>query len=104
MAAKVQASLKQQAGTYDEVGDVTAACSESATTGRKRRSIVRHRRATSFKIGIKAKITTKVVETVPPEETTSDTTSDDTTSDTSDSTDNSNDAANDTSDSGKTFE
>ena len=103
MAASVQASLESQAGTYDEVGDVTADCSEAATTERKRRSIARHRRATSFTIGIEAKITTKVVEDVPPEETTSDTTSDDTT-DTSDSTDNSNDATDDTSDSGKTFQ
>ena len=102
MAASVQASLESQAGTYDEVGDVTADCSEAATTERKRRSIARHRRATSFTIGIEAKITTKVVEDVPPEETTSDTTSD--TADTSDSTDNSNDAADDTSDSGKTFQ
>ena len=107
MATSVQASLESQAGTYDEVGDVTADCSEAATTERKRRSIARHRRATSFTIGIEAKITTKVVEDVPPEETTSDATSDDTTSDTtdtSDSTDNSNDATDDTSDSGKTFE
>lgn len=103
MAASVQASLESQAGTYDEVGDVTADCSEAATTERKRRSIARHRRATSFTIGIEAKITTKVVEDVPPEETTSDDTTSDT-ADTSDSTDNSNDAADDTSDSGKTFQ
>ena len=101
MAASVQASLESQAGTYDEVGDVTADCSEAATTERKRRSIARNRRATSFTIGIEAKITTKVVEEEPPEET-DDTTSDDTTdtSDSTDSTDNSDDATDDTSDSG----
>ena len=101
MAASVQASLEEQAGTYDEIGDVTADCSEAATTERKRRSIARHRRATSFTIGIEAKITTKVVEEEPPEET-DDTTSDDTTdtSDNTDSTDNSDDATDDTSDSG----
>ena len=100
MAASVQASLEEQAGTYDEIGDVTADCSEAATTERKRRSIARHRRATSFTIGIEAKITTKVVEEEPPEET-EDTSSDTTdTSDSSDSTDNSDDATDDTSDSG----
>ena len=101
MAASVQASLEEQAGTYDEIGDVTADCSEAATTERKRRSIARNRRATSFTIGIEAKITTKVVEEEPPEET-DDTTSDDTTdtSDNTDSTDNSDDATDDTSDSG----
>ena len=101
MAASVQASLEEQAGTYDEIGDVTADCSEAATTERKRRRIARNRRATSFTIGIEAKITTKVVEEEPPEET-EDTTSDDTTdtSDNTDSTDNSDDATDDTSDSG----
>ena len=98
MAASVQASLEEQAGTYDEIGDVTADCSEAATTERKRRSIARHRRATSFTIGIEAKITTKVVEEEPPEDTTSDDTTD--TSDSTDSTDNSDDATDDTSDSG----
>ena len=101
MAASVQASLEAQAGTYDEIGDVSADCSESAAAERKRRSIARHRRSTSFTIGIEAKITTKVVEEEPPEET-EDTTSDETT-DSSDSTDNSDTASDDTSDSGKSY-